>query len=185
MQNEETIKPVSNVGRANYRNVALTISANQAIFSVTWQAKAGIILFSIGVLSFFVFWAFLFFIEELPLTLTTITTYLLFLSAVLAILIWSYRRIDRRCRFDLHKGIFYVGNNPNKSPLAIKNIQKLHIIRRKIYSNNSNYYAHQLLMELNNKQRIGLIDHSEKEIIKTEAQQLAEFLQVECEYHSI
>ncbi|MCP5078956.1 MAG: hypothetical protein GY951_12985 [Psychromonas sp.] len=50
MQSEESNKPVINADHASFIYAILTISDKHAIFSATWQAKVGIILFSIGLL---------------------------------------------------------------------------------------------------------------------------------------
>ena len=87
--------------------------------------------------------------------------------------------------FDLTKQLYYCGIEGDKKvkTISLKEFIAIQVIKKRIYGDSSNFDSFELNIVMKSGDRINVIDYSEGDYVKCEAQELAKFLDIElCIY---
>ncbi|MDM8569529.1 hypothetical protein QUF50_08495 [Thiotrichales bacterium HSG1] len=117
--------------------------------------------------------------------------YLAVVAVYIVMLLEFWDEITKPPTFDTDLGLFYFGNKPNNKALKLDDIACLQIFRKYIHIppltyegqyDDISYYCYEFNVVFKSGTRFNLIEHDQEEIIKQEAEQLANLLKVECRY---
>ena len=180
MIDDTDISPTNKIGGTNFRDQKLRILGDTAFIEPTVRSRLIIALFGFGGYLFFGFFVFMFLIGEIKYETKGMLIFVSILAIYSSIIFWVYRKVSVVSCLNTSTGFYYIGAKQNEASIPLRDVALFAVVRKTVYSSSSSFNSYELLMILNDKKKIKLIDHNGRDEIKEEAKLLAKFLGVEC-----
>ncbi len=177
-----TLATLGGASGANYKNAELTVENNLAMVSPSIKSYRLEFFFQFLIWGTYIVMTRVALQNENEDPIQFIVFISIFSLSFSLIIRFIFSHIRKFHFFDKKSGVYYLGKvRRDASSIDLSDIKVLYLISKRVYTTNRSYKSFELSFCTSNEERVVIMNHGDRDWIKTDADKLSNFLGVPCE----